>query len=77
MACVHIGNAIVSTPDDEGWARVKGKWWRWDFHWFLGPTFYRVPNRHARWPEEICIEMPSHKVWKAFSLWFKKRKRAA
>jgi hypothetical protein len=77
VACVHVGKAIVSIPDAEGWARIRGVWHRWDFHSYLGPTFYRVPNRFKRWPEEFIVHEPSHKLWKAFKLWHKKRKHGA
>lgn len=74
MACVRLRFADGSTgtatvPDAEGWARIKGKWYRWDEFAWGGPTFYYVPIRDRRWPAEIYVEEPSRRLWKAWRLW--------
>lgn len=57
-------NAIVSVPDAYGQCVIGGKTWRWDFHWFCGPTFLRADG-------EPLTNQPRerHSVWDRFAEW--------
>lgn len=75
MACYHVqfdkgDRAIITLPDDEGRIKLGRYTWRWDFHNFLGPSFFRV-----RRGGETFVENPPQEVWDAFGAWFKERKQ--
>lgn len=58
--------AIVTVPDAHGECVVAGKKWRWEYHWFGGPTFVRADGEPlARQPGE------RHPVWDRFADWLR------
>ena len=67
MAIIARGPGfIVDGPDAYGECTIAGKVWRWDFHWFCGPTFLRKDG-------EPLKNQPGerHPVWDKFAEWLK------
>ena len=58
---------FLDFPDGTGGAVVNGREWRWDYHDYLGPTFYRKDGSPRK------CQCPTVKaVWTAFEAWLAK-----
>jgi len=69
MTCIRIPNGVVCISDTTGKAKVNGRWWHWEFHHYLGPSFTDKDGEPLRKsPPE------NHPVWQAFGEWFKKHR---
>lgn len=58
------GIRICSFIDAEGSAQVGSTFWRWEFHEYMGPTFYR--GKKSEKPVSPSEKSP---VWDHFNAW--------